>query len=166
MRTQENKKTKHQRWQALYKRKESMITLISGGKTERREICHRWREKGNSQIVHHHLTIIYGLSRQIRITRAFSYKVSLQPFINTYQSKKSGVVLEAEKGELEEICQSTPNFQPTKSGSGTGGLSKSLPGIPSLHRELGDYPTKDKWRNNKTTMLKNSYKSNESWRWD
>lgn len=70
------------------------------------------------------------------------------------------------QGEPEEICQSTPNFQATKSGSGTVGLGKSLPGIPSLHRELGDYPTKDKWRNNKTTMLKNSYKSNESWRCD
>lgn len=132
-----------------------MITLISGGKT-RRNICHGWREKENNFFIISYES--HRLPRQIRIPRPFSYIVCLQLLINPHQKvrRSSG----GREGKLEEICQSIPNFQPAKSGSGAGGLSKTLPGIPSLHRELGDYPTKDKKRSNKATMLKNSYKCN------
>lgn len=46
------------------------------------------------------------------------------------------------------------------------GGAKLLWSVPSLHRELSGYPTKDNGRSNRATVLKDSSQSNESRRWD
>lgn len=122
-----------------------MVTLNPGGKAKR-EICHRWRQRENSQTFNHLLTATYRLSRQIGIPRTLNDRMGLEPLINTYQPKSQEQLWEQRRTSRD--LPTHPQLSTCKVWAWSRGLSKT----PLGHSERTDYPTNDKEKSNKAII--------------